>query len=92
MFVINDLITIALNHDPISRQNVKLFHCRRPIHARTVRRRIREVGFRCHRPKKGCILTKGHKVVRLNWARAHIRWNRRQWGSVLFTDEFKFNV
>ena len=52
MFVINDLMTIALNHDPISRQNFKLFHCRRPIHAHTVRRRIREVGLRCHRPKK----------------------------------------
>ena len=45
MFVINDLITIALNHDPISRQNFKLFHCRRPIHAHTVRRRIREAVF-----------------------------------------------
>ena len=92
MFAINDLITIALNHDPISRQNFKLFHCRRPIHARTVRRRIREVGLRCHRPKKGCILTNRHKAVRLNWAQAHLQWNRRQWGSVLFTDESKFNV
>ena len=87
MFVINDLITIALNHDPISRQNFKLFHCRRRIHARTVRRRIQEVGLRCHRPKKGCILTNRHKAVRLNWAQAHLRW-----GSVLFTDESKFNM
>ena len=92
MFVINNLITIALNHDPISRQNFKLFHCRCPIHARTVLRRIREVGLHCHRPKKGCILTNRHKAVRLNWARAHLRWNRRQWGSVLFTNESKFNV
>ena len=30
--------------------------------------------------------------MRLNWARAHLRWNRRQWGSVLFTNESKFNV
>ena len=92
MFVINDLITIAFNHNPISRQNFKLFHCRHPIHARTVRWRIREVGLLCHRPKKGCILTNRHKAVRLNWARAHLRWNHRQWGSVLFTDESKFNV
>ena len=28
----------------------------------------------------------------MNWARTHLRWIRRQWGSVLFTDESKFNV
>ena len=38
------------------------------------------------------ILTNRHKAQRLNWARAHLRLNRRQWGSVLFTDESKFNV
>ena len=41
---------------------------------------------------KSCILTNRPKAVRLNWARTHLRWNRRQWGSVLFTDETKFNV
>ena len=92
MFLINDLITIALNHDPISRQNFKLFHCRRPIHAHTVRRRIQEVGLHCHRPKKGCILTNRHKAVRLNRAQAHLQWNCMQWGSVLFTDESNFNA
>ena len=92
MFVINDLITIALNYDPTPRQNIKLFHCRHPIHARTVRRRIQEVGLRCYRPKKGCILTDRHKEARLNWAWAHLRWNHRQWRSVLFTDESKSNV
>ena len=42
--------------------------------------------------KKSSILTNRHKAQRLNWARAHLRWIRRQWGSVLFTDESKFNV
>lgn len=82
MFVINDLIPIALNHEPVSRQKFKPFHCRRLIHARTIRRIIQELGFRCHRPKDGCILTNRHKAVRLNWARTHLQWNRRQWGSV----------
>ena len=58
MIVINDLITISLNHAPISRQNFKLFHCRHPIHARKVRRRIREVGVRYHRPKQ-----EGHEAL-----------------------------
>lgn len=92
MFVLFYLITIALDHDPISRQSFKLFHYRHPVHAHTVRRRIRVVGLRCCNPKKGCILTNRHKVVRLTWARAHLRLNRGQWGSVLFTDESKFNV
>ena len=42
--------------------------------------------------KKSSIQTNRHKAQRLNWARAHLRWIRRQWGSVLFTDESKFNV
>lgn len=87
----NDQITIALNHDPIPKK-FKLFHWRRPIYARTVRQRIRKVGLRCHRPKKRLHLTNRHKAVRLNWGRAHLRWNCRHWGSVLVTDESKLNV
>ena len=30
--------------------------------------------------------------MRLNWGRAHLRWNFRHWGSVLVTDESKLNV
>jgi len=68
------------------------FVFRRPINAATVRRRLRDVGLRCRRPKKGYILTQRHKAGRLAWARVHQRWTRRQWGSVLFSDESKFNV
>ena len=68
------------------------FAFRRPINPRTVLRRLRVVGIKPYRPKNGYILTNRHKAVRLNWAQEHARWTRRQWGSVVFSDESKFNV
>ena len=32
------------------------------------------------------------RAGRLTWTRAHARRLRRQWGTVLFSDESKFNV
>ncbi len=64
----------------------------RAISGKTVRRRLKEVGLKARRPYKGAILTARHRQERLQWARAHRRWIRRQWSTVLFSDESKFNV
>ena len=37
-------------------------------------------------------MTLRHRQVRLRWARAHRRWRRRDWTSVLFSDESRFNL
>ena len=42
------------------------------------------------RPYIGCVLTQRHHQNRLNWARVHIRWIRRRWNTVLFSDESRF--
>lgn len=64
----------------------------RNIHSRTVNRRLRTVGLVCRRPYKGPVLRPHHEVARLNWANRYRRYTRRQWGSVIFSDESKFNI
>lgn len=65
---------------------------RRPISGQTVRNRLRANDLRARRPYTGQILTRRHRRLRLAWARAHVRWTRAQWATVLFTDESRFNV
>ena len=68
------------------------FYCRRNVSDDTIRRRLYAVGFKARRPKRGLILTARHRQGRLNWATRHLRFTRRQWGQVLFSDECKVNV
>lgn len=67
-------------------------HFRRFVHPVTIRRALASHGLKNRRPYKGLMLTQRRRGGRLNWARLHLRWTRRQWGSVLFSDESKFNV
>ena len=39
--------------------------------------------------KKPC-LSQRHRAARLQFARYHVRWNRQQWGTVMFSDESRF--
>ena len=62
------------------------------ISAQTVRNRLRQGGLLGRRPYVGCVLTRRHRVNRVNWARTHHRWIRQQWNSVLFSDESRFSI
>ena len=53
------------------------------IHARTMRRHLRDRHLRARRPHRGPVLTPRHRQQRLLWSRRHLNWNRRQWGNVL---------
>lgn len=68
---------------PLHRLSCFWFAFSRPIRPITVIGRFRGVGLRCGRPKKGVLLTYRHKLARVNWARRHQRFTRRQ-GVVLF--------
>uniref|UniRef100_A0A673BCG8 Transposase Tc1-like domain-containing protein n=1 Tax=Sphaeramia orbicularis TaxID=375764 RepID=A0A673BCG8_9TELE len=46
----------------------------RPVHARTVRNRLRAEGIGPHRPVVGCVLTPLHREARLNWCIKHRGW------------------
>ena len=56
----------------------------------TICRRLRAVGLASRRPAVRTPLTPGHRRARAAWCRQHVRWNRRQWTQVLFTDESRF--
>ena len=58
----------------------------------TVRNRLKEANLRARRSAVRQVLTRAHRRVRLNWARAHVAWTRQQWATVLFSDESRFTV
>ena len=48
------------------------------VSSQTVRNRLRDGDLRESRPYVGCILTRHHRVNRVNWARTHHRWIRQK--------------
>ncbi|KAK7097717.1 hypothetical protein V1264_004653 [Littorina saxatilis] len=58
----------------------------------TVTRRLREVRLHSRRTVVRPPLTPRHRRARMAFCRNHRRWNRQQWGRVLFTDESRFTL
>ena len=57
------------------------------ISTQTIRNRLHKAGLRGRRPVIAPILNPHHRRAHLDFARNHVNWNLRQWGTVLFTDE-----
>lgn len=62
----------------------------RQVSLNTVLRRLREANIRPRRPVRRPRLQPRHIQNRLQWANVHVRWPRRQWQSVMFSDESRF--
>ena len=62
------------------------------VSPQTVRRRLHDAGLRARRPYIGPVLTQQHRQRRLLWARRCVRYTRRQWSTVAFSDESRFNI
>ena len=62
------------------------------VSADTVRRLLQAAGLQARRPFVGPVLTQWHRQRRLQWAQQHQHWTRRQWRTVLFSDESRFNI
>ena len=62
----------------------------RPINEHTVRRRLQAAGMKARRPVRAPILSEANRINRLRWAQGRQRWTRRQWGSILWSDESRF--
>lgn len=62
------------------------------ISRQTVYRRLRHHGIRARHPYRGPLLTPQHRINRQVWARRVLRWQRREWARVLFSDESRFCV
>ncbi len=63
-----------------------------PISPRTVRNRLRERAIRPRRPAIRPVLLRRHRVARLDWCRRHLRFTRRDWAGILFTDESRVHL
>ena len=64
----------------------------RNICPRTVRNLLRERNIRPRRPAIRPVLQRRHRVARLAWCRAHLRFTRRDWARILFSDESRFHL
>ena len=62
----------------------------RLLSARTVRNRLKSVGYRSRRSAKRCLLTQAHKAFRLQWCQTRRQWNLASWRKVLWSDESRF--
>lgn len=60
------------------------------ISTQTVRRRLHQAGLRCHRPAIVPDMNAQHERHRLRWCHHRRRWNRVEWGNILFSDESRF--
>ncbi|KFM60781.1 Transposable element Tcb2 transposase, partial [Stegodyphus mimosarum] len=58
----------------------------------TVSKRLHERGLFARRPGACVPLTSTDRRVRLAWCRQHSDWSTEQWATVLFIDEFHFNL
>ena len=61
-----------------------------PISVQTIRNRLHAAGLKSRIPAKKPWLSQRHRTARLQFARNHIRWNRQQWRTVMFSDESRF--
>ena len=62
------------------------------IHVNTVRNRLRTHRLKARRPYVGAVLTRRHRQDRLRWGRAHQRFTRQRWSTVLFSDESRIQL
>lgn len=74
-----------LNNELLTVRNVA-------ISSRTVRRRLNEGGLSSRVPAVKPLLTREHRVQRLNFARNHQHWTVNDWKKVLFSDETRVSL
>ena len=58
----------------------------------TIRNRLRANNLRCRRQAVRPPLLPRHRTARSHWCTLHLRWQRVQWGRVMFTDESRFSI
>ena len=62
------------------------------ISTQTIRNRLHNDTLNARRPATGPILTRAHRIQRLEFAENHLNWEMRDWESVLFTNESRFHL
>jgi transposase len=59
--------------------------------SQTVRNHLKSAGLKAVVKKKRPILSKRHRIARLDFATAHLHWTVADWMRILWSDEVKFN-
>ena len=63
-----------------------------PLSYSTVERRLLRAGYRARRPRKGPLLTAGHRQTRLQWAQTRQNYNIRTWRRYIWSDESRYKL
>ena len=58
----------------------------------TIRNRLRANNLCCRHQAVRPPLLPRHRTARRHWCTLHLRWQRVQWGRVMFTDESRFSI
>ena len=61
-----------------------------PVSVQIIRNRLHAAGLKSSVPVKKPCLSQRQRAARLQFARNHVRWNRKQWRTVTFSDESRF--
>nr|CAA82360.1 putative transposase [Drosophila hydei]prf//2013359A transposase [Drosophila hydei] len=56
------------------------------------RDKLKSIGYGFYKAKEKPLLTLRQKKKRLQWARERMSWTQRQWDTIIFSDEAKFDV
>lgn len=62
------------------------------VSARTISRRLNQVGLYARKPVQCIPLQPRHRRERSRWCKEHIGWGQQEWSRVMFSDESRFTV
>jgi len=62
------------------------------LHIDTIKKALKSRGLRAFVRQSKPLLTRKHRAKRLDWAESHCYWKSENWGTVVFSDESKFNL
>lgn len=86
-------IVREVRKDPrTSAKQIKAALSLKHLSEKSIRRRLREVGFKGGWSNKKPFISEANRRKRLNWCHEHKNWTVEQWGRVLWSDESPYTV
>ena len=62
------------------------------VSVRTIQHRLREKGYKGGWSLKKPFISKQNRLIRVKWAKQHLRWTEAQWRQVLWSDESPYTI
>ena len=80
-------------HTTAAQVQIRLCHFHQlDVSVSKIGRRLWEANLKSRRPATGQLLTRHHRIARLDFAHQRNKWTEEQWSNVLFTDESRFSL